>query len=131
MSEAFPASDIIWSDLNKGYGMKLLMKILLSLVPILASFGFMALLIYFESIFYKDVQYMVQAAFKYISPLILAIFSFYVLPYCIHRIVKLEKHERKSEKEESYLFKNVILMIINIVVLPFLYFLLFVDPYQF
>ena len=62
----------------------------------------------------------VEILLKYVTPIILGLYSFYYLPKLIYKIVQYEKHERKSEKEESFLRKNVFMMILNCLIIPFL-----------
>mmetsp|Transcript_35630 Transcript_35630/g.34661 ORF Transcript_35630/g.34661 Transcript_35630/m.34661 type:complete len:94 (+) Transcript_35630:1021-1302(+) len=58
------------------------------------------------------------------TPLILILFNYYIIPYVVFMIVQYEKHELKSEKEDSFLTKNVFYMIVNSLILPFLAFIL-------
>jgi hypothetical protein len=37
----------------------------------------------------------------------------------VYKIVQMERHEKKSEKEDSFMNKNIILMILNSLLLPF------------
>lgn len=58
--------------------------------------------------------------FKYISPLLLALYGFYILPWLISKIVQYERHERKSLKEESFMNRNTFMMILNSLIIPFI-----------
>ena len=55
---------------------------------------------------------------KYATPLCLCLFSFYTVPWLIYKVVQFEHHERKSEKEESYMNKNVFMMGVNCLFMP-------------
>ena len=58
------------------------------------------------------------------TPLILILFNYYIIPYVVFVIVQYEKHELKSEKEDSFLSKNLFYMIVNSLILPFFAFVL-------
>jgi hypothetical protein len=60
----------------------------------------------------------VSIVFKYLSPLILCLFAFYIIPWTIYKVVNIERHERKSEKEESFMTKNTLMMTLNCLIIP-------------
>ena len=66
----------------------------------------------------RKLPYSIQILEKFISPLILAIFNYYALPWVIFKIVQLSRYERKSEKDESFMNKNIFFMIMNGLIIP-------------
>ena len=116
VEQAMPTSDIIWPEINRGKSRPFVVKLILALIPFAVSGAFVA------AVMYVDRQLGIPEYFvifcKYCSPMCLLLFAFYALPYIIYKIVQQERHERKSEKEESFMRKNMLLMIFNLLVLP-------------
>jgi hypothetical protein len=56
---------------------------------------------------------------KYMLSSILVAFTFYALPSFVFTVVKAEKHERISTREDTLTFMTVAMMLLNILILPF------------
>jgi hypothetical protein len=58
---------------------------------------------------------------KYISPVILCFFAFYMMPrFLFNYTLRSEQHERRTEKDSSYLKKLSTYMILTLLVVPVL-----------
>jgi len=62
---------------------------------------------------------------KYVVPLALCLFSFVVVPFLLHRVEEYQRHERKSQKYEHFITKNIVYMVFNIILLPLATFFVF------
>jgi uncharacterized membrane protein YcgQ (UPF0703/DUF1980 family) len=77
-------------------------------------------IIYVDIVEAENLPVFLQIITKYIAPLMLCLHAFYILPWLIYKIVQYERHERKTEKEESFMHKNSFMMILNFLILPFI-----------
>lgn len=94
---------------------------LLSLLPTILSALTIGVLIYIDHTVSNDkTMYSLSIFIKYITSFFLCIFNYYLLPYLIFKIVKIERNELKSAKEQSFVTKNIILMILNSLIFPFI-----------
>lgn len=117
---ATPPNDILWHEINKGKSRSWFVRFLLGLLPLICSILFIGALTYAEHELKTQLPDYIIVLVKYTSPLLLIYFAFYALPFLIYKIVQLERHDKKSEKEESFMNKNIFLMILNLLILPFL-----------
>lgn len=88
------------------------------MIPLLCSCGIVFVLVYIDCLNNDNLPSQLIIALKYISPLILCIFTYYLIPKLVFSVMKLERFECKSYKEESFINKNALLMIFNGLILP-------------
>lgn len=117
---AIPTNDIIWTELNKGVSRSLLTRMILNLLLLTLSAIVIFGIIFIDQELENELPSFVLVAVKYVSPLALSLFTFYTIPWLIFKVVQFERHERKSEKEESFMSKNSMLMTLNCLVVPFI-----------
>jgi len=55
---------------------------------------------------------------EYLTPLMLAVFNFLIIPLLIDLVAFLEDHWTKSEKQLSIMKKNLFFMTLNTILLP-------------
>ena len=117
VEQASPVNDIIWTEMNKGRARPLIIRLLLSLLPLLISATVVFAIVFFDRFLNETSYYSVAA--KYLLSSALVIFSFYILPALIFAIVKAEQHERVSVREDTLTSMTVVMMLFNLLILPF------------
>ncbi len=98
-----------------------MIKIILAILPLLLSIIFVGGVIYMDEFVGLNQESMFRSAVQCVTPTLLVLFSFFLLPYVVYTIEELQMHDSKSEKEDSYINKFTIFMVINSVVLPFIF----------
>lgn len=56
---------------------------------------------------------------KYITPLFLVFYNYYICPLILFKVVQYERYERRSEKEDSFMTKHILFMVLNSLIIPF------------
>eukprot|EP00347_Sterkiella_histriomuscorum_P016017 403354814 len=120
VEQAYPASDIIWTQMNKGKTRPYVIRFLLSFLPTILSVLTIGCLVYIDNSFRYETLTALSVFNKYLISMVICIFNYYLLPYIIFKIVQIERNELKSAKEQSYVSKNIILMILNSLLLPYI-----------
>jgi hypothetical protein len=120
VEKAHLTNDIIWNEINEGRQTNVIIKWLLTLIPIVSSIVIVIGLVYVDSLTTTTNLIPIQAsiALKYVSPMLLCVFTYYLIPKLIFFVMKLERFECKSQKEENFIYKNSLLMIFNSLILP-------------
>ena len=67
----------------------------------------------------RELPFLIQIVIKYISPLLLAYYALYIVPRIVYKVEQLNKFERKSEKEESFMSSSIRIMTCNCLILPY------------
>jgi hypothetical protein len=66
-----------------------------------------------------DLPEELEITFKYLIPIAVFLISVFVMPKFVFKVsLKAEGHERKSQKEESYVLKNMFYMVCNTLLAP-------------
>ena len=120
IEQASAPTDIIWTELNVGVSRSIPTSIIFNLFLIVLSAVIIFSLIYIDHYAEPDIPDFLKIIFKYMAPLLVALYGLFVLPWMIYKIVQYERHERKSEKEASFMNKNTFMMIMNCLIVPFL-----------
>lgn len=56
---------------------------------------------------------------KYVTPMVLILATFYLIPrFVVHKVTQFERCEKRSEKEEGFVTRNLCLMIMNCLLIP-------------
>lgn len=113
-----PPSDIIWTELNKGGSKSTILKIFIKGFPIVCSIVVIWVITFFD-FENKKWPFALRLIMKYFSPLFLVYYSFYLMPLLVYRVEHLNKYERKTEKEESFITASIRVMINNCLILPY------------
>mmetsp|Transcript_44378 Transcript_44378/g.32431 ORF Transcript_44378/g.32431 Transcript_44378/m.32431 type:complete len:337 (+) Transcript_44378:1439-2449(+) len=95
---------------------------LLAVIPFLVSIVVIFGLLWADSYLWKVAPEWLHLPLMILVPLVLIFFNYQVVPYIVFGMVQVERHELKSEKERSFLQKNLLFMILNSLILPFLSF---------
>lgn len=106
--------------MNKGRTRPYLIRFLLSFLPTILSAITIASLVYIDYSFKYESLTGISVLNKYLISVGLCAFNYYFLPYIIFKIVQIERNELKSAKEQSFVSKNIMLMILNTLVFPYL-----------
>lgn len=126
VEQAQPASDIIWTQMNKGKTRSFPVRFLLFFLPAILSVLSMTIAIRVDQSFKQQQNFEALSVFnKYLISFGLCLFNFALLPYIIFKVVQIERNELKSTKEQSFVTKNIILMILNSLVIPYVIFSIF------
>ena len=121
VEQACPTSDIIWHELGRGKSRNGLVKWVLAGVPVAIGMGVVFGMVYVDYWLRNGTNHAyLVILYRYCCPLLLVYFTYYLLPYLVFKVVQWERNERKSEKEESFMRKNTLHMVLNSLILPFL-----------
>jgi heme/copper-type cytochrome/quinol oxidase subunit 2 len=91
---------------------------MLLLVPLLVSTIVIVTLLTIDQILTNTWPTTITIIVKYFIPLLLIAFNYYFVPWMLYRIVQYESHQRKTEKEDSFMGKNISFMILNTLIIP-------------
>lgn len=127
--EAYPPTDIIWSEIDQIANDTCVWKQLL-----ITTFTMLLSLALFAVIGYADLNAFVtdqslKLIMRYFCPLLWAFYSLYLNPWLVFKLIKWENTPLKSIKEQSFLSKFNFNLIFNLVVAPWLttYLLTFIE----
>jgi len=125
VEEGLPASDLIWSDLNKATNQTLWQRFGVQLlVPlILAAFLIYAVVTVDQEVvshlLTNGSSTLLLLTLKYVSPILLCVLAFYLIPkFLFNHTLRSESHELRSEKEKSFMRKAVTYMILTSLIIP-------------
>lgn len=123
VEQACYPSDIIWTELNKNQRSSIVYQIALFLLPYIVSIGLSLVVTYFEyNLSHNhDHNMWVAVTIQYFSPIILCCFNYYTFPWIISRVIQNQGYEKKSSKEQSFVSKNTLFLLLNTLILPFLF----------
>lgn len=108
--------------MNKGKTRPFLVRFILSFLPAILSVLTLSFAIYIDQSF-KQQNFEALSVFnKYLLSFGLCLFYFALLPFIIFKVVQIERNELKSSKEQSFVTKNIILMILNTLIIPYVIF---------
>ena len=134
LSKSPPPSDIIWENLSdltrcKRKSLRCLYFVLIvaistSLIAILSMLDKMAPLIH--RVYHEDYPVMIFTivSLQYMTPTILLLYNYIVVPVLIRKMINKGLYIRKSHMEQSNLSWNYIFSVMNTVIIPTLFFTL-------
>jgi len=119
VEQASPVNDIIWTEMNKGRARSLLVRLLLTLLPLLVAAAVVFGSVFIDRKLNDAVPGYLTVGLKYLLSLALVVFTLYILPAVVFLVVKAERHERVSTREDTLTFMTVATMMLSMLVLPF------------
>jgi len=128
IEQAPPPNDVIWHNLNKSYNMSVCTKGILFLLPLILSISFVFGVVYLEERLTLEGEWNVAIIVKYFAPACLVLINFLAVPYFLYFFEERNKYEQKSDKDESFIHKNIIYMILNGLFIPFIVSAILVPP---